>query len=228
MLTYVAEEAHQTYIFSDWLTQYEAVLNDSTSSAAKEAERKIAETDYPQVLDYIVHRLTKNPLNIFLGRLTDQVVAAQRRPKQSPNRRFVEMSLKRHEDMHLEPSNPVVELINMLYLALFVHDTCDALVADHNAKVNAATVTSMHIDLPDVPNDSSIHDLIMVPEQPRTGRGEPKDLATYVISADQHTREPYHNLCPYDVLELISFSDHSQIYPRHNPPRRQRDATGPS
>lgn len=189
MLTYVADEAHQTHIFSDWLMQYEAVLNDATSQTAKEAERKIAETDYPQVLDYIVNRLTKNPLNIFLGRSTDQILAAQRRPKQSPNRKFVEMTLKRHEDVHLEPSNPVVELINMLYLALFVRDTSEALVTDHNAKVNAATVTTRQLDLSGTLDNSSIHDLIMVSEQPRSGKGNSTKLATYVLSAGRNTRE---------------------------------------
>lgn len=128
VIRHVSDEAHQVFIFGDWLLSQHQRLHDPGSASAKDAEKKIAETDYPQLLAYIDGGLMQSRLNVFFGRDLAKVERAPRRAnKMWPRQEVVEAMLKRHDNTPLQPVAEAVEYVNLPYLSLFLRDTCLAL-----------------------------------------------------------------------------------------------------
>lgn len=182
VIDYVVDESHKVYIFSDWLMQWHAMLHDPISAAAKDAEKRVAETDYPPVLDFILWSMTRNPLNIFLGRSTEQVTAANRRPKQFLTRKTVDMMLKRHEEVQMQPASPIVDLLNMLYLTLFINDATNKLCELHREKFSTSTYISQSYQIMAPLSEDSTSKLIMLLDPPQPLHESKISFSTFVAT----------------------------------------------
>lgn len=183
VLAYAELEAHRTYVFSEWLMQTSTILTDPLSNAAKDAEKKIADTDYAELTDFIIDCITKNKLNVLLGRPTDQVLKAARRPGNLA-RRTIELMLKRHEDVNTEPTTPFVELLNLLHAGLYIFDCEEKLNKDHRDKIRAAS--QLRPMLPaDIGDDEISTDLAMM----RSLHDDPKlSLTSVTVTLQPHQR----------------------------------------
>lgn len=140
VVEYAADEAHRMHIFADWLLSQHLRLHDPGSPSAKEAERKIAETDYPQLLAYIQGGLFKSSLDVFFGHNAENIAQAPRRPRTAARREIVDAMLKRHAKTPLQPA-AIVEYVNLRYISHFIGDTSAALlkhVRDTAAKASTA------------------------------------------------------------------------------------------
>lgn len=151
VMQYARVEAIQFATFSTWLaTQTALQAAEPNSTTALELAERAAEIDPTPLLYYILGAMTRSKLNFFLSRRSAEVVDAPRRAQQQIRTLpLLAQILDRHAEKATQPgSQPgVVEIVDLLYQALFLGDSVREVYAVVPAGLAKGTVVGKSVDI---------------------------------------------------------------------------------
>lgn len=133
VLEYAGEELCSFRVFSTWLQlQITITRAEPNSTAANDAAEKAAGVDCGLLLPYIEGPLRLSQLNYILGRSSEEISEALRRPGDQLKKWLLIRILEKHDKEAMQPKQRQdggsVEAVNALWQALMLRDGIDDVV----------------------------------------------------------------------------------------------------